>query len=260
LEELTSENVELQHHNRKLQEMLKGEQQVNSSTMDCIKKELEYTTQELSIQRDQASQQKAEFEKEIEKLLFDNREIKEHSRKTQRELSKEITNLTSELKDERDRIHELQKENRKLRQENIELQTKLTRLENTRGRIKPENVTETSVQVDDTAFTRKKAFDFYIDEVKRDAHKLLERGREMERNVNTVAREAQSRVEQGSQHVSHTQTPAMDNLHQPISRNNGNLQKNSKKSKKESEDENPSATSKFSRKWSFKKLSMMNKK
>ena len=62
-------------------------------------------------------QQKAEFEKEIEKLLFDNREIKEHSRKTQRELSKEITNLTSELKDERDRIHELQKENRKLRQE-----------------------------------------------------------------------------------------------------------------------------------------------
>ena len=46
LEELTSENVELQHHNRKLQEMLKGEQQVNSSTMDCIKKELEYTTQE----------------------------------------------------------------------------------------------------------------------------------------------------------------------------------------------------------------------
>ena len=74
-------------------------------------------TQELSIQRDQAMQQKAEFEKEIEKLLFDNREIKEHSRKTQRELSKEITNLTSELKDERDRIHELQKENRKLRQE-----------------------------------------------------------------------------------------------------------------------------------------------
>ena len=73
--------------------------------------------QELSIQRDQAMQQKAEFEKEIEKLLFDNREIKEHSRKTQRELSKEITNLTSELKDERDRIHELQKENRKLRQE-----------------------------------------------------------------------------------------------------------------------------------------------
>ena len=72
---------------------------------------------ELSIQRDQASQQKAEFEKEIEKLLFDNREIKEHSRKTQRELSKEISSLTSELKDERDRIHELQKENRKLRQE-----------------------------------------------------------------------------------------------------------------------------------------------
>lgn len=62
-------------------------------------------------------QQKAEFEKEIEKLLFDNREIKEQSRKTQRELSKELTNLTSELKDERDRIHELQKENRKLRQE-----------------------------------------------------------------------------------------------------------------------------------------------
>ena len=62
-------------------------------------------------------QQKAEFEKEIEKLLFDNREIKEQSRKTQRELSKEITNLTTELKDERDRIHELQKENRKLRQE-----------------------------------------------------------------------------------------------------------------------------------------------
>ena len=72
---------------------------------------------ELSIQRDQANQQKAEFEKEIEKLLFDNREIKEHSRKTQRELSKEISSLTSELKDERDRIHELQKENRKLRQE-----------------------------------------------------------------------------------------------------------------------------------------------
>jgi chromosome segregation ATPase len=117
LEELATENVELQHHNRKLQEMLKGEQKVNSSTMDCIKKELEYSTQELSIQRDQAMQQKAEFEKEIEKLLFDNREIKEQSRKTQRELSKELTNLTSELKDERDRIHELQKENRKLRQE-----------------------------------------------------------------------------------------------------------------------------------------------
>ena len=50
-------------------------------------------------------------------MLFDNREIKEHSRKTQRELSKEISSLTSELKDERDRIHELQKENRKLRQE-----------------------------------------------------------------------------------------------------------------------------------------------
>ena len=75
------------------------------------------TKKELSIQRDQANQQKAEFEKEIEKLLFDNREIKEHSRKTQRELSKEISSLTSELKDERDRIHELQKENRKLRQE-----------------------------------------------------------------------------------------------------------------------------------------------
>lgn len=76
-----------------------------------------YKRKELSIQRDQANQQKAEFEKEIEKLLFDNREIKEHSRKTQRELSKEISSLTSELKDERDRIHELQKENRKLRQE-----------------------------------------------------------------------------------------------------------------------------------------------
>lgn len=45
LEELATENVELQHHNRKLQEMLKGEQKVNSSTMDCIKKELEYSTQ-----------------------------------------------------------------------------------------------------------------------------------------------------------------------------------------------------------------------
>ena len=45
LEELASENVELQHHNRKLQEMLKGEQKVNTSTMDCIKKELEYSTQ-----------------------------------------------------------------------------------------------------------------------------------------------------------------------------------------------------------------------
>ena len=85
--------------------------------MDCIKKELEYTTQELSIQRAQVTNQKAEFEKEIERLLFDNREIKEQSRKTQRELSKEITSLTGELKDERDRIHELQKENRKLRQE-----------------------------------------------------------------------------------------------------------------------------------------------
>lgn len=85
--------------------------------MECIKKELEYTTQELSIQRGQASTGKAEFEKEIERLLFDNREIKEQSRKTQRELSKEITSLTEELKDERDRIHELQKENRKLRQE-----------------------------------------------------------------------------------------------------------------------------------------------
>ena len=85
--------------------------------MDCIKKELEYTTQELEIQRGQATNQKAEFEKEIERLLFDNREIKEQSRKTQRELSREITSLTEELKDERDRIHELQKENRKLRQE-----------------------------------------------------------------------------------------------------------------------------------------------
>ena len=54
---------------------------------------------------------------EIERLLFDNREIKEQARKTQRELSKEINSLTGELKDERDRIHELQKENRKLRQE-----------------------------------------------------------------------------------------------------------------------------------------------
>ena len=98
---------------RKLNDIFK----VNSSTMDCIKKELEYTTQELSIQRDQASNQKAEFEKEIERLLFDNREIKEQTRKTQRELSKEITSLTDELRDERDRIHELQKENRKLRQE-----------------------------------------------------------------------------------------------------------------------------------------------
>ena len=49
LQELTSEHVELQHQNRKLQEMLKGEQQVNNSTMDCIKKELEYTTQECII-------------------------------------------------------------------------------------------------------------------------------------------------------------------------------------------------------------------
>ena len=50
LQELTSEHVELQHQNRKLQEMLKGEQQVNNSTMDCIKKELEYTTQECIIE------------------------------------------------------------------------------------------------------------------------------------------------------------------------------------------------------------------
>ena len=31
--------------------------------MDCIKKELEYTTQELKIQRENAKNQKAEFEK-----------------------------------------------------------------------------------------------------------------------------------------------------------------------------------------------------
>ena len=36
---------------------------------------------------------------------------------------------------------------------NIELQTKLTKLENSRGRIRPENVTDTSVQVDDTVST-----------------------------------------------------------------------------------------------------------
>ena len=97
-----------------------------------------YKRKELSIQRDQANQQKAEFEKEIEKLLFDNREIKEHSRKTQRELSKEISSLTSELKDERDRIHELQKENRKLRQE-----------------VKPGHKTECP--------TRKKQFEIFFD-------------------------------------------------------------------------------------------------
>jgi regulator of replication initiation timing len=243
LAELCSENAELQTHNRKLQEMLKGEQQVNSSTMDCIKKELEYTTQELEIQRGQATNQKAEFEKEIERLLFDNREIKEQSRKTQRELSREITSLTEELKDERDRIHELQKENRKLRQENIELQTKLTKLENTRGRIRPENVTDTGTQVEDKSFTRKKAFDFYIDEVQRDANKLLAKGREMEREVSNKAKEAEKRVVSPDSHV-RSPPPTRKTSHgEPTSRAN----------------EPPSATSTFKRRFSFKRLTMTSK-
>merc|ERR1711937_607867 len=198
----------------------------------------EYTTQELSIQRDQANQQKAEFEKEIERLLFDNREIKEQARKTQRELSKEINSLTGELKDERDRIHELQKENRKLRQENIELQTKLTRLENTRGRIRPENVTDTGTQVEDKSFTRKKAFDFYIDEVQRDAQQLLARGREMEREVSVKAKEAERRV------IS------------PSAEDNSIINSPPPQRKPQANQEPPSATSTFKRRFSFKRLTM----
>ena len=48
---------------------------------------------------------------------------------------------------------EIQDLNLKKNIKNIELQTKLTKLENSRGRIRPENVTDTSVQVDDTVST-----------------------------------------------------------------------------------------------------------
>ena len=48
---------------------------------------------------------------------------------------------------------EIQDLNFKKNIKNIELQTKLTKLENSRGRIRPENVTDTSVQVDDTVST-----------------------------------------------------------------------------------------------------------
>ena len=73
----------------------------------------------------------------------------------------------------------------------------------------------------------------------------------MERNVNSAAREAQSRVEQDTQsNMRHTTSGPSS--YEPKT--------NKKNKKKEPEDESPSATSKFSRKWSFKKLSMMNKK
>merc|ERR1712136_660752 len=163
---------------------------------------------------------------------------KEQARKTQRELSKEINSLTGELKDERDRIHELQKENRKLRQENIELQTKLTRLENTRGRIRPENVTDTGTQVEDKSFTRKKAFDFYIDEVQRDAQHLLARGREMEREVSVKAKEAERRV------IS------------PSAEDNSIINSPPPQRKPQANQEPPSATSTFKRRFSFKRLTM----
>ena len=103
---------------------------------------------------------------------------------------------------------------------------------------------------------------------------FVERGREMERNVTNVAREAQNRVE----HDIHdartnpvppsqppTQSAAQLPMHQPQNSGHSSKSSKSKKGSKSSsststETDNPSATSKFSRRWSFKKLSMMNKK
>lgn len=104
---------------------------------------------------------------------------------------------------------------------------------------------------------------------------FVERGREMERNVTNVAREAQNRVEhdihdartnpqppsQPPSSQSHAQLP----MHQPQNSGHSSKSSKSKKGSKSSsststETDNPSATSKFSRRWSFKKLSMMNKK
>ena len=99
---------------------------------------------------------------------------------------------------------------------------------------------------------------------------FVERGREMERNVTNVAREAQNRVEHDIHDArtnpmppsqSHAQLP----MHQPQNSGHSSKSSKSKKGSKSSsststETDNPSATSKFSRRWSFKKLSMMNKK
>ena len=93
----------------------------------------------------------------------------------------------------------------------------------------------------------------------------------MERNVTNVAREAQNRVEHDihdarTNPMPPSQPPSQLPMHQ--TQNSGHSSKSSKSSKKGSksssststETDNPSATSKFSRRWSFKKLSMMNKK
>ena len=98
----------------------------------------------------------------------------------------------------------------------------------------------------------------------------------MERNVTNVAREAQNRVEHDI-HDARTnpqpsQPPPQTPLQSPMIHQSQNSSSSSKKSSKKgsksnsssnstsTETDNPSATSKFSRRWSFKKLSMMNKK
>ena len=99
---------------------------------------------------------------------------------------------------------------------------------------------------------------------------FVERGREMERNVTNVAREAQNRVEHDihdarTNPMPPTQPPTQPPMHQPQNSGHSSKSSKSKKGSKSSsststETDNPSATSKFSRRWSFKKLSMMNKK
>ena len=84
----------------------------------------------------------------------------------------------------------------------------------------------------------------------------------MERNVSNVAREAQGRVEpqpMDSHHLHHQHHQQQQHSHPQQQAAVSGKQKN-KDNKSSSQDNNPSATSKFSRRWSFKKLSKMNSK
>nr|CAB3228131.1 coiled-coil domain-containing protein 102A-like [Phallusia mammillata] len=196
MEQLQDENYRLTQENGELRENLEKEQDLSAATSDCFRQQVEFLSNEVSMQKEASRAQKEQYESEIERLLK-SKDVKIRSTSTD---EMEYTTLTSQIEYEQTITRTLYIENERLRKERDELLDKLVQIQ-TDGKEEPETA-EFGCQYDDTSYTRMRAFDFYAQEAHRDAKKLVDRGRQLqEEGLKHSMRTQRLQVELRRKHV-----------------------------------------------------------
>ncbi|CAK8680361.1 unnamed protein product [Clavelina lepadiformis] len=182
--QLEEENESLSTENEILRATLENEKKVSDAATDCFRQQIEYLSNEVSLQQESARTQKVQYESEIDRLLA-SRSTNRSTPSLEDSIDVEVTSLRSQLTYHESLTRTLYVENERLRQERDEL-----KLEHEQEEIisitpyipTPQNATsqEFGCQVEDRGYTRMRAFDFYAQEAYRDALRLNERGRHLQ--------------------------------------------------------------------------------